>query len=351
MKGREIKPVLIRGDVKAKALIRQKPYITFVNAFDDQLKELFFIENHKFIGQIKKEVYKTDAFHNFCHKNRNLFVYVYFPWNHTLVKTITKDKYLTLKTNRNQDLITAKEQLKLRKFNVAVLGMSVGSNIVFVLTQAGISNSVTIADFDALSTTNLNRILAGVHQIGLNKTVIAARKIYEDNPFAEVRTLPHGVTTKNLEALLKKGMIHCIIEEIDNMPMKIETRMLAIKYKIPVIMITDNGDGVVLHVERYDLGHNMIFGKNISYWKEIMKEPITMQKAGEIIMKNIVGIKNVDPKMIKSVMKVMKKELVSWSQLGSAAILGGAVATIALKNIVLGPANKKFITEYINALK
>ena len=37
------------------------------------------------------------------------------------------------------------------------------------------------------------------------------------------------------------------------------------KYKIPVIMITDNGDGVVLHVERYDLGHNKIFDKDLNF--------------------------------------------------------------------------------------
>ena len=345
------KPVLIRDEKVAKNLLRQKPYITLVDAFSDQLQELFFIENHAFIGQPKKEVYATKDFFLYCEKKKNAYVYVYFPWNHTLVKTVTKESYLALKTNRNQDLITAGEQKKLRDFTVGVFGMSVGSNIAFVLTQAGISNKIVIADFDELSTTNLNRILAGVHQVGINKTIIASRRIYEDNPFANVQTMSAGINPQNLEALLKKGELDCIIEEIDNISMKIETRFLAIKYKIPVIMITDNGDGVVLHIERYDLGHRKIFDKDPKYWKNVLKEPMTMQKAGGIIMNDIVGVEKVDPKMIASVKRVMKRELVSWSQLGSAAILGGVVATVALKKLALGMLKKKSITEYIHVFK
>lgn len=330
----DCKPVFIRDDGSAQKLLKQKPYLVFVDAFTPQLKELFLIENHKYIGESKKEVYKTKDFENFCLKNKNNYVHVYYSWNNSLVKIIKKEDYLTLKTNRNKNLITEKEQKKLHDFKIGVFGMSVGSNIAFVLTQAGISNSITIADFDNLDTTNLNRILAGAHQIGLNKTIIAARRIYEDNPFAKVTTMMKGINSKNLEALLKNKKLDCIIEEIDDVKMKIETRLLAKKYKTPVVMITDNGDGVVLHIERYDLGYKKIFNKDISYWLNLLKKPITREFAGYIIMNDIVGgVKNVDPKMLLSVKDVLGKKLVSWSQLGSAAILGGVVATYAIKNM------------------
>ncbi|MBK5215811.1 MAG: ThiF family adenylyltransferase, partial [Candidatus Pacebacteria bacterium] len=328
------KPIFLREERLAQKLLKQKPYLVYVDALKHQLKELFFIENNNYIGQEKKIVFKTKDFIDFCDKNSNYYIYVYYPWNNTLVKTIKKDKYLTLKTNRNKNLITSDEQKKLRDLRLGVFGMSVGSNIAFVLTQAGISNSITLADFDKLDTTNLNRILAGAHQIGLDKTIIAARHIYEDNPFANVRLMMKGVNNRNLEALLKAKQLDCIIEEIDDISMKIETRILAKKYKIPVIMITDNGDGVVLHVERYDLGYKKIFNKDISYWNKILKNKITKEQAGFIIMNDIVGgIKNVDPKMVKSVKDVLDKKLVSWSQLGSAAILGGVIATYATKQI------------------
>lgn len=329
------KPVFLKNEAELKKMLKQKPYISFVDAFSDQLKELFFIENHKYIGEDKNKIYSSEVFKKYCFKKAKNFKYVYYPWNHTIVKTVPKEAYWELKTNRNQDLITVNEQKKLRDFSVGVFGMSVGSNIAFVLTQAGISNSITIADFDELSTTNLNRILAGVHQIGLNKTVIAARRIYEDNPFADVKTMSSGVSVKNLEALLKRGKLKCLMEEIDNLPMKIEIRILAMKYKVPVIMVTDNGDGVVLHVERYDKNLKTIFNKPLTYWKTFLSGNITKEKIGKMIIEDIFGgAQNASLRVMDSVQKVFNKEIISWPQLGSAAILGGVISTIIIKKIV-----------------
>jgi len=346
----DVRPQILRSDTEAAQIRVSHPELVEVDVFARQLKELFFIENHAFIGMPKDDAYATDAFKSYVVAKENAFVYVYFPWLNTLVKTVDDEDYQTLKTNRNQDLITAEEQKVLRKYKVAVLGMSVGSNIAFVLTQAGISQSIILADFDELDTTNLNRILAGVHEVGINKTVVAAHRIYEDNPFADVTLLPEGVTETNLEELIKAGKIDCIIEEIDDMPFKIHARLLAMKYKIPVVMVTDNGDGVVLHVERYDLGHDMIWGKPHAYYEEKLAEsPMTKEKAGDIIIGDIVGgVHRVDPKMIASVRRVVAKELVSWSQLGSAAILGAVIATYAIKEIVLGLGTDKDIRAWIS---
>ena len=329
----EYKPVFIKNDKSVKELLK-KPYVLFVDAFSFQMKELFFIKNHAHIGRDKEEVYKSNDFKKFIEKNNSKYTHIYYPWNHTLVKIVLKNDYLTLKTNRNQDLIKKEDQEKFRNIKLGVFGMSVGSNIAFVLTQAGISNEITIADFDLLDTTNLNRILGGVHQIGLNKTIVASRRIYEDNPYAKVNLMQKGVNTKNLEILLKAKKLDCIIEEIDSFLMKIEIRVLAIKYKVPIVMITDNGDGVVLHIERYDLGYNKIFNKDLSYWNELKEKKLSREEMGGIIMNDIVdGMDKVDPNMLESVKKVINKELVSWPQLGSAAILGGVIANYAVKEI------------------
>ena len=341
------KPVIFKKESKIRPLLKNKN-ICYVNAFSYQLKELFLIENKKYIGQEKSVIYKTTDFKNYCKKKQNNFVHIYLPWNNSVIKTFPKSEYLELKTNRNRDLITKKEQKILRSKKIGIFGMSVGSNIAFVLTQAGIGNDITIADFDNLDTTNLNRILAGIHQIGMPKVIIAARKIYEGNPFARVNILPKGVTSENLEKLLKQKKLDLIIEEIDDVKMKINTRLLAIKYKIPVIMITDNGDGVVLHIERYDLGYKKIFNKGIPYWNKVLKSGITRETAGNTIMNDIVGgVKNIDPKMLRSVGRVMKGELVSWSQLGSAAILGGVVATVALKKVILKEDLRGYVVRHI----
>lgn len=339
----------ITDEAGAARLRSEHPELTETDAFSRQLKELFIIQTPRFIGVPKEEVFASPEFAEYCEQKKEGFVYVYYPWLNALVKTVPAEEYLALKTNRNQDLITAPDQRVLRNYKVAVLGMSVGSNIAFVLTQAGISNSIVLADFDELDTTNLNRILAGVHQIGINKTHIAARHIYEDNPFAEVTVLDQGVNEENLEELLKAGAIDCIIEEIDDIAFKIHARLLAMKYKVPVVMVTDNGDGVVLHVERYDLGHTHIWGRDAAYYEAKLAEgPMTKEMAGGIIMNEIVGgPERVDPQMIASVKRVLARELVSWSQLGSAAILGGVVVTYTIKKMALGQLTDQDIRAYI----
>ena len=346
----EYKPQILK-ESKVKRLIQGEKRINFVDAFSYQVKELFLVKNPQYAGPRKEEAYRTKEFLTFLNKIKNQYVYVYFPWNFSIIKTVKKENYLELKTNRNRNLITKKEQIKLRDTRIAVFGMSVGSNISLVLTQAGISNDIIIADFDNLDTTNLNRIIAGVHQIGLNKTIIAARKIYEDNPFARVTALLQGASRSNVEKLLKAKKIDLIVEEVDDLSFKIETRKLAIKYKIPVIMITDNGDGVALHVERYDLGYKKIFNKNLPYWDDILSKPPTKQLMGRVIMEDIMGgIKNIDPKMLKSTKETLSGKLVSWSQLGSAAILGGVVSTVILKKIISKENNEKYLVKNVFVL-
>lgn len=348
MENQEICPQIIPSS-DFERFKQDKPDLIFNDIFDRQLKELFLIDNHQFIGQPKTVVYTTPAFNAYLRKKKEDFNYLYYSWLNTVVKSVKKEDYLKLKTNRNQDLITAEEQKKLADYKVGVFGMSVGSNIAFVLTQAGISNKIIIADFDELDTTNLNRIIAGAHQVGLNKTIIASRRIYEDNPYAEVVTLDQGIDVPTLEKLLVNKEIDCLIEEIDDIVMKIETRRLALKYKVPVLMITDNGDGVVLHIERYDLGYNKIFEQDENYWQKRLTGEMTRELAGDVIVNDIVGgIQQVDPKMVASVERVMKKELVSWSQLGSAAILGGVVITWAIKQIVCANNKSVFVRKYIN---
>jgi molybdopterin/thiamine biosynthesis adenylyltransferase len=343
------RPALLDEEGAARVR-REHPSVSEVDAFSRQLKELFIIEHPAYIGQPKPEVFATDEFERYVERKASEYVYVHYPWNNHLVKTVGSDAYHRLVTNRNQDLITAEEQVRIREYKVAVLGMSVGSNIAFVLAQAGVSNTMTIADFDELDTTNLNRILAGLHQVGLNKTHVAAQRIYEMNPFADIILLDEGVNESNLEALLAEGKIDCIVEEIDDIPFKIHARLLAMKYRVPVVMVTDNGDGVVLHIERYDLGHDKIWGRPHAYYEDLLAAgPMTKEKAGGIIMNEIVGGPHrVDPKMIASVKRVLARELVSWSQLGSAAVLGGVVATVAIKRIALGEGSEHDIRAWIS---
>jgi molybdopterin/thiamine biosynthesis adenylyltransferase len=341
-------PTYIEDESIVKKMLLDDHHLVYIDVFSHQLKELFIINNPIYSGEKKEEGYKTNDYTDFCNKYSMNYIFVHFPWNNSIIKTVKKNDYLKLKTNRNQDLITAEEQSKLSNCKIAVFGMSVGSNIALALTQAGISNEIIIADFDLLDTTNLNRIIAGSHQIGLNKCTIAARHIYEDNPFALVTSLENGVNEENLNNLLENKQIDIIVEEVDNLAVKIMTRKLAFKYKIPVIMVTDNGDGVMLHIERYDLGYDKIFNKPFEYWDALFQEKPTMEEMGKVIVGDVLGgPQNVSSRVFASVKRIIDHELVSWAQLGSAALLGGVVTTIAIKHIVNGQNTSHYVEKNI----
>lgn len=345
----KLKPIFLKNEKELERLLKEKPFLLMKDIFEGQLKELIFIDQPKFIGQEKKKVYQSQEFKKFIKKKKNDFHYIYFPWNHTIVKSVKEKDFYQLKTNRNRDLILPEEQKKLYNYRIATLGLSVGSNIALILALSGIARKMIIADCDELETTNLNRILAGIHEIGLNKTFFTAQKLYEQNPYLKLTLLPRGISKENLEKLLKEKKLDCIIEEIDNLLLKIQIRELAIKYKVPVIMITDNGEGVILHSERYDLGYNMVFGREINYWLKKFSKPLNKEEIGKIICEEIVGGKEkVDPNMLLSVKKVIDNKLISWPQLGTAALLAGVVAIILIKNIVSGQNKKNYIKKHIN---
>lgn len=347
------KPLFL-NDTRARELEERHPWIVVVDAFANQVKELFLIDNPQYASEYRDTVYTSDAFKRYAAKKANAYTNVYYPWNCHLVRTVRAKDYFKLRTNRNRDLITAAEQKKLASFRVAVFGMSVGSNIALVFTQAGISREAVLADFDTLDTTNLNRIFGSAHQIGVNKSILAARRIYEHDPFAKIKILPEGVNEKDLASLLSRKAIDCIIDEIDSLPLKISIRQQAMEYGIPVLMVTDNGDGIVLHIERYDLGYKRVFHQDLPYWHAKLQELATEEGrrneiAGAIIMDDIVGGAHlVDPRMLVSVGKVSDRKLVSWSQLGSAAMLGGVYVTYALKQIILGKDNRKEVRAHID---
>ncbi len=331
-------PVIFEAESKKEKLVKN---VTYIDAFERQMKELYFIDNVQFIGSDRDTVFKSSHFEEFTKRKKH--VYVYYPWTKTLVKTVCAEDYFKLITNRNRDLVTSEEQSRLYNYKVAIFGMSVGSNIAFTLVQSGISKEITIADYDELDSTNLNRLSGGLHQIGINKSYVASRRIYENNPFAKVNVLDKGISVEVLEKMIKEKQIDCIFEEIDNLGLKLEIRKICLKYKIPVLMVTDNSDGVVLHVERYDKAYKDFFGYSAEYWQKRISEIKSVADIGDIILNDIIGGPNhAHPRVISSVEKVLQRQLISWSQLGTAAILGGVVGTIAVKQIVAGDQRKYY---------
>ncbi|RYZ68518.1 MAG: ubiquitin activation protein, partial [Proteobacteria bacterium] len=141
--------------------------------------------------------------------------YVHYPWKKELVRVLDRDDFVRLRTNRNWYKITPEEQSALGRKTVAIAGLSVGLAVVTTLALERVGGRFHLADFDELALTNLNRLLAGVSEIGLPKTVIAARRLLELDPYLEITLFSEGVTRDNVGTFLEG--VDLLVEECDGL--------------------------------------------------------------------------------------------------------------------------------------
>ncbi len=259
--------------------------------------------------------------------------WAYFPWSSTLVHILPEEDFQLVRTARNKNLINAEEQKAFYNATVGIGGLSVGSSVAFALVLQGGAKHIKLADMDRLALSNTNRILMGVDNLGVLKVEMAARRIYEINPYATVEIFPEGLNHESIERFFDGLSI--VIDELDNLAVKYLIREYAKKHKIAVVMAADNGDNAVVDVERYDLDPNTPFfhGRmgEVSY--ELLSG-LNKFEIGKMITKHV-GPENVTERMQQSLLE-MGKTIVSWPQLGGAALINGAAVAYCVRKILNG---------------
>lgn len=75
MRKDDYKPIIFEEPSVVKTFINKNPHVYNNDAFEKQIKELFFIDNHQFIGQEKTKVYKSSEFVKYKNKKRKDFLY------------------------------------------------------------------------------------------------------------------------------------------------------------------------------------------------------------------------------------------------------------------------------------
>jgi molybdopterin/thiamine biosynthesis adenylyltransferase len=261
--------------------------------------------------------------------------WVWYPWNGQLVHLIARELFLELRSIRNRNLITAEEQQRLENFNVGCVGMSVGSNAALAIAIGGTSQRLKIADGAAISGSNLNRVLAVASDVGLSKSLIAARKLYEMNPYISIERFGVDITLENITQFFEKPWpVHVVVDEVDNLKVKLQLRVEARKRRLPVIMATDLGDDVMLDVERFDLHPNLPFFHGLVDDIEDLLVKDFDSKEWLRRATAIIGSKNVPLRMQQSIMQI-GRELSTQPQLGGTAIMAGAVVAYAVRKIAL----------------
>ena len=128
--------------------------------------------------------------------------WVHYPWRRTVVGLLGRAAFRRLRLDRNRNKITAEEQERLSRLRIGVAGLSVGHAAAHTLALEGLCGELRLADFDAIDVSNLNRIPATVLDLGVNKAVVAARRIAELDPFVELAVAEDGVTADGVGAFL-----------------------------------------------------------------------------------------------------------------------------------------------------
>ncbi|MEK7066766.1 MAG: ThiF family adenylyltransferase [Patescibacteria group bacterium] len=302
-----------------------------IDAFSSGVEELFFANNPRFKKSMPEAKEPLDDFL----KNHGIKdIWIYYPARDIAVRCLPEDLYFKLRTARNRNIITQDEQINYRNTKVGVVGLSVGSAVLSALVMSGGPKVLKIADFDTVEISNLNRINATLLDIGADKTAVAAREIWELDPFADLHLYPSGVSDDNLTVFITgEPKLDIFIDEMDSVEMKARARLVCRENKIPVLMATDNGDDVLLDVERYDLEPERPIFHGLVEEKEVMNaKNLNYQQWVEL------ATKIVDPKYLPESMRQslseIGKTIAAIPQLGPTASVAGTAIAYAVRRIV-----------------
>ena len=257
--------------------------------------------------------------------------WVYYPWRRALVRLLGPRAFDHVRLNRNRNKVTKKEQSRLRSLRVGVIGASAGHSIAYALAIEGIVGELKLADFDTIELTNLNRIPAGVLELGVNKAIVASRRIAEIDPYLKVSAFTDGITPDNIHSFFDG--IDVVVEECDSLDVKMLVREVARERKIPVLMETS--DRGVLDVERFDLEPTRpLFHGLLGGLTSAALAGLSTEQKGPFVLK-ILGAADVSARAAASALE-LGHTVSGWPQLASEVTLGGVTVAAAIRRFGLG---------------
>lgn len=259
--------------------------------------------------------------------------WAYYPWRRTVVGVLGPRSYRALRLDRNRNIITADEQDRLGKLRIGVIGLSVGHAIAHILAAQGLCGELRLADFDGLELSNLNRVPATVFDLGLNKAIVAARRIAELDPYLPVPVFASGLTPTTVEDFLDG--LDIVIEECDSLDMKAVVREAARSRRLPVLMATS--DRGLVDVERYDREpHRPILHGLLGDAGIVQLAGLSSQDKIPHVLR-ILDAPELSARAAASLIEV-GNSLSTWPQLAGDVALGAATVAEAVRRIGLNEA-------------
>lgn len=263
-------------------------------------------------------------------------VWSYYPWLNVALRTLEPAALFELRTNRNRNLVTASEQAALRRAHVAIAGLSVGSNLLSALIRHGIGSTFSLADHDELATTNLNRTHGSLLDVGTPKCQLAARAVWELDPFATCILYRQALDDETVGSFVAASDV--VFDEVDDFRVKVQLRLMAQLHGKPLLMATNLGDTVLIDVERWDGPHDGLEPFNgqldgVSL-PDLMRTGLSPGDASRFAAQ-VIGIDNVPLRALAS-LPLVGRELAGRPQVASTASMAAGAAAMAARSVLLG---------------
>ena len=278
-------------------------------------------------------------------------VWVYYPWSSRLVHILDEAEFVDVRTNRNRYKITDEEQALLSTKSIGIVGLSVGQSIALTIAMERICGEIRLADFDTAELSNLNRLRTGIHNLGVLKTVIAAREIAEIDPYLRVKIFNEGLTESNInDFFLNGGKLDLLVEVCDGLDIKIVSRFKARELRVPVVM--DTNDRGMLDIERFDLEPERPILHGLAGDLDPSKiKGLTNEEKIPYILK-MIGAETISTRLKASMMEV-EQSINTWPQLASSVVLGGALTTDVSRKILLDQSHLsgRFYVDFDDMIK
>ncbi|MEU6058271.1 GNAT family N-acetyltransferase [Streptomyces sp. NPDC047097] len=271
--------------------------------------------------------------------------WVWYPWSGRMVRLLPEAEFTEVRTNRNRGKIARRAQEDLRGKSIGIVGLSVGNAIALTLAMEGVGGRFVLADFDVVGLSNLNRLRAGVQDLGLAKSVLCARQMLEVDPYLDLRLLPAGLTDRTFESFFDGpfGTLDLVVEECDTPWVKLAVREEARSRGVPVLMETN--DRGMIDIERFDLEPDrpLLHGR---LGAMTVDDLTALDRAGQIdAMITMVDPAGLSPAAASCVPRI-GVSLASWPQLASGVMLGGATVTDVARRILCGeqlPSGRHYV--------
>jgi nitroreductase len=263
-------------------------------------------------------------------------VWSYYPWRNVALRTVEPFALFELRTNRNRNLVTSAEQDVLYRAQVAVAGLSVGGNLLGTLLRHGIGSTFCLADHDELATSNLNRVQGSLLDVGVPKCELAARAVWELDPFATCVLYRDGLDDDTVGSFVADSDI--VFDEVDDFRLKVQLRLMAQRHGRPLLMATNLGDTVLIDVERWDLredGLEPFLGQldGVSL-PDLMRTGLSPEDTSRFAAQ-VIGVDNVPLRALAS-LPLINRELAGRPQVASTASMAAGAAAMAARSVLLG---------------